>query len=95
MTKLLYGKNYTYGNNGVLGQKGQLLTSKNKLTELNIIVMLDEVYQDLPVEPKGSGKPCTGTKCNNDLSRDEKQIRANINAMAKHARSKGICCQIK
>jgi hypothetical protein len=82
---LLYGKKYTFGVNGCLGTKQQLLFAKNKLRESQFIIRLPK---DKPIPKNGGG---TSTGCGTlHLSGDCEKITTDIKGMVRHASLAGI-----
>lgn len=96
LTNLLYGKNYTNGEYGVLGTKGHLLTNKNKLRDHKVIINLNKAYENLqPNQEPIKKKTYSRSSKERSFSRDADTIKKNIISMASHARSNGIDCLVQ
>ena len=89
ITKLLYGKTYSYSDTGVLGTPGVLLIGKNKLKKSRFIVTLPSEK----IIGKKTGAVCSGTMTRS-YSRGITEMIRDIDNMIDHARKSNIIIEI-
>ena len=83
---LLYGKTYAHSVTGTLGSKGQLLITKNGLTQSKFVIVLPASD---PVSKKETGKHHLS------YSRSIGEMERDLASMVKHASSHGVDIRIR
>jgi len=82
---LLYGKTYAHSVTGTLGSKGQLLITKNGLTQSKFVIVLPASD---PVSKKETRKHLSYSRSIGEMERD-------LASMVKHASSHGVDIRIR